>query len=275
MTNQSQLPDKKRLAPERIWLCPQNYEAATSCCHPSDTEYVRADLLQQPTSERCVDNDGDLLRCYNCTTTESATSPANVAEGERCVCGHHHNRHRWADRDAAEPCHDCGCDDFRESITAPTAPAAPQDCIGCIASKAGVGRCLVHESKPSTATSEAAIEAARAAALEICDWCGIDQNDSERVAAIISKHIPDAGEVERLRTENQRLSRDRTKWAHNALIQARANAIREAIEVAGNLKAVWRTSGRVDSMVAADLIMTALQSLLEQPDAAEKGKVKR
>jgi hypothetical protein len=32
-------------APERIWLCPQNYEAATACCHPSDAEYIRADLV--------------------------------------------------------------------------------------------------------------------------------------------------------------------------------------------------------------------------------------
>lgn len=36
-----------RDAPERIWLCPQNYEAATACGHPSDTEYVRADLLPE------------------------------------------------------------------------------------------------------------------------------------------------------------------------------------------------------------------------------------
>lgn len=34
----------KTNAPERIWLCPQNYEAATACGHPSDTEYIRADL---------------------------------------------------------------------------------------------------------------------------------------------------------------------------------------------------------------------------------------
>ena len=31
-------------APEHVWICPQNYEAATACCHPSDTEYIRLDL---------------------------------------------------------------------------------------------------------------------------------------------------------------------------------------------------------------------------------------
>jgi hypothetical protein len=39
--------------PERIWLCPQNYEAATACGHPSDTEYIRADLVL-----RAAANDG-------------------------------------------------------------------------------------------------------------------------------------------------------------------------------------------------------------------------
>lgn len=42
-----------------------------------------------------------------------------------------------------------------------------------------------------TATSGAR-EAANAAATEICDWCGVDSNDGERVAAIILKHFPSA-----------------------------------------------------------------------------------
>jgi hypothetical protein len=41
----------EKAPPERIWLCPQNYEAATACCHPSDTEYVRADLASSPAAE--------------------------------------------------------------------------------------------------------------------------------------------------------------------------------------------------------------------------------
>jgi hypothetical protein len=42
------------------------------------------------------------------------------------VCGHHHKRHRWADQDAAEPYHDCGCDDFRESAASATPIAQPE-----------------------------------------------------------------------------------------------------------------------------------------------------
>lgn len=34
------------------------------------------------------------------------------------------------------------------------------------------------------------LEAANAAATEICDYCGIDTNDAEKVAAIISRYVP-------------------------------------------------------------------------------------
>jgi hypothetical protein len=52
--NQSQLPDKKRLAPERIWILEHSaradYDATLFVEKPSarGVEYVRADLLQQP-----------------------------------------------------------------------------------------------------------------------------------------------------------------------------------------------------------------------------------
>jgi hypothetical protein len=43
-----------RDAPERIWLCPQNYEAATACGHPSDTEYIRIDSQREAAYQAVV-----------------------------------------------------------------------------------------------------------------------------------------------------------------------------------------------------------------------------
>lgn len=53
------------------------------------------------------------------------------------------------------------------------------------------------------------LDAANAAATEICDFCGIDTNDAEKVAAIVAKHVQvtpaDSEQLVRLREENQRL----------------------------------------------------------------------
>jgi len=63
-------------------------------------------------------------------------------------------------------------------------------CMFCGGKTAHEPNCS-HGREPSTTTpTTTAIEAVNAAAMEICDYCGTDQNDSEKVAAIISKHLP-------------------------------------------------------------------------------------
>lgn len=54
---------------------------------------------------------------------------------------------------------------------------------------------IIERHFPPTETTQVAVNDA---ATEICDYCGIDTNDGEKVAAIISKHCTaNAGEVER------------------------------------------------------------------------------
>jgi hypothetical protein len=161
----------------------------------------------------------------------AATPPAPVAEGpqlcETCVaagrvyCPPEH----WT---TPSPCPKCGHSTWRQNkslltwfncetclyrenvlteevgggLAAEEAPPDDGDCaIGC-------GCPDDPWRKPSTATTS---EAANAAATEICDYCGIDTNDAEKVAAIISRHLPNAGEVERLIAE-------RDAWRRGAML---------------------------------------------------------
>lgn len=89
-------------------------------------------------------------------------------------------------------------------------------------------------------TPEHISEAANAAALEICDYCGIDQNDSAKVASIISKHLPvqqpePKAEVKRLREALRSYRKIVKTWQSHALITSRllgCPAIDKEIEVA-------------------------------------------
>lgn len=83
------------------------------------------------------------------------TTPATVAEGELQRCG----AFKPSVLGVPEPQDQCTLPDGHEgkhtlAAPAPVQPvAAAQDgCVGCIASQAGVGRCRIHETKPSTAT---------------------------------------------------------------------------------------------------------------------------
>jgi hypothetical protein len=101
MTTESQPPENQAAARERLdEIGRRQRERQVAAARDGDEWCIGDDvldeidyllsLLQQPaTSERCVDrpehdwyNDGDMLRCYDCTATQSATSPAPVVEGE-------------------------------------------------------------------------------------------------------------------------------------------------------------------------------------------------
>lgn len=112
---------------------------------------------------------------------------------------------------SAEDCETCAAQQEAEAVGAtptaghqPSTPALVQPvagkCLGCIASKAGVGRCLIHEAKSSTPTPG---EAARELALRIAEihppvvdgrW------DGERskvwvlqITGLLSRHFTESG----------------------------------------------------------------------------------
>jgi hypothetical protein len=138
--------------------------------------------------------------------------------------------------------------------------------------------------QPSTTTTNAS-----EAAHEIWEAANRDKGQvplPDEMTAIISKHVPDAGEkVERLQREIARAIEPLRCWfgerLPNApigvltttvlteLSDARANAIRDALDKVCEIKTVWTTTGRADSMVAADIIVAALQSLLEQKEGED------
>lgn len=161
------------------------------------------------------------------------------------------------------------------------------DCLGCIASRAGVGRCLVHEPKPSTVTpSEAARERAiAAAATEVFNYTHETDGGHKadftqgRLIDILSRHFrptevtPPAGETrdydditaanrwllgetERLQGERDGLDAAVTVLA-NELSAARADAIREALE---RLDQFGRELRKVDAIAAHE-------SLIQQEEA--------
>lgn len=110
------------------------------------------------------------------------------------------------------------------------------------------------------------------------DYCGIDSNDSEKVAAIISAHLSDAGEVERrdldwaLReladgwiVNNKRegphgFYRNARRVLESVIGDARANAIREAREKVQAMPA---------ELFTADEITAVLQSLLDKKEGED------
>jgi hypothetical protein len=127
-------------------------------------------------------------------------------------------------------CENC---DYRESVSsAPTtAPAAPQGDEDTNYTVAACPTCqqpalradhwkesaVTYGPLPSaTTTSEAAIEAAEALRGVIDPFFQLNRDWKTEVAAIISKHIPDAGEVERLRAKQEWI-RTKIAWRRDGI----------------------------------------------------------
>jgi hypothetical protein len=133
--------------------------------------------------------------------------------------------------------------------------------------------------EPSTVTTS---EAVNAAATEICDYCGIDSGDSEKVAAIISKHIPsDVGDVTREFVD--RCCGEFKQYQASVIAEltiqvndARANAIREAASKVQAMRGVEYNSahgtmtGVVEGgYVSKSEIASALQSLIDKKEGED------
>lgn len=187
-------------------------------------------------------------------------------------------------------CEDCpdecdveGCD---ADGCAPAASPAPvvegsQLCGICVA--AGRIYCPPEHNEPSTvSTSEAASQAAQ----EIVDIAYRDRGQvphRDTIAAIVSAHLPDAGEVERLRGWVDGLQATLLQWSKEMVKlrterdDARASTIREAVEKVWSLK----DGGTVDMATGVLLsdadgcwftqseIAAALQSLLDQKEGED------
>jgi|SRR6185436_6553572 len=140
---------------------------------------------------------------------------------------------------------------------------------------------------PSTTTTSAAVEAANAAAAatEICDWCGVDSNDAERVAAIISRHfpptaIPAAETPQTFRTTKEAMLHAQRQGLPTVVPAedrsiTRANAIDEAIKLEPHVYMDYAatTINSESKKVAHDVCRTYAAALeaLKQDDGRRSG----
>jgi len=270
LNDQSPLPDKRlEETPERIWIDGSGKDRSfwnDNGDAVGTVEYVRADLLQQPTSERC----GERPLCLSCGAEK--TSPecgkcGTVSQPPLAATGADEGqlidevqRRMDAVVEAAVEWHQSGREgddtwfDKSEALSA---------AINSLLELRAAPPANVVEA-PS---SEAAIEAAR-------EWMNThhasfetNEKREQALAAIISKHIPDAGEIERLKFQLF-AAQEANRLGDKMISDARANAIREAVAA---VKRAYNPSASRDRCDGIRDALAALQSLIEQPGAAQKG----